>query len=40
MTEATTGKLITKTSTNVVVAVAIETTAAGAVGTVDVGATG
>lgn len=40
MTEASTGKLITKTSTNVVVGVAIETTAAGAVGTVDLGASG
>ena len=40
MTETTTGKLITKTSTNTVVAVAIETVAAGGVGTVDLGATG
>lgn len=40
MTEAGTGKLVTKTSTNVVVGVALETTAAGAVGTVDVGALG
>jgi len=40
MTEASTGKLVTKTSTNVVVGVAIETCAAGAVGTVDIGATG
>lgn len=40
MTEAATGKLVTKTSTNVVVGVAIETCAAGAVGTVDLGASG
>jgi len=40
MTEAGTAKLVTKTSTNVVVAVAIDTAAAGVVGTVDVGATG
>lgn len=39
-TEATTGKLITKVSTNVVVGVAIETVAAGGVATVDIGATG
>lgn len=39
-TEAATGKLITKTSTNAVVGVAIETVAAGGVGTVDLGATG
>lgn len=35
-TEAATGKLITKTSTNTIVAVAIETTAAGAIGLVRV----
>ena len=40
MTEAGTGKLVTKTATNVVVGVAIEACAAGAVGTVDLGATG
>lgn len=40
MTEAATGKLVTKTSTNAVVGVAVETVAAGGVGTVDLGATG
>lgn len=39
-TEAATGKLITKTSTNAVVGVAIETVAANGVGTIDLGATG
>jgi len=40
MTETTTGKFVTKTSTNAVVGVAIETVAAGGVGTIDLGASG
>ncbi len=40
MTEASTGKLVTKTSTNTVVAVAHETIAAGAIGLVRVIPTG
>jgi len=40
MTEATTGKLVTKTSTNAVVGVAIEAGSAGGVATVDLGSLG
>ena len=40
MTETGTAKVVTKTSTNVVIGVALETVAAGGVCTIDLGATG